>query len=72
MSVFSSLFGFLNGYKTHALGLFAIIVGLLKLVFDIPEIEAISLLGVEDATDLISAGWMIIAGRSALNKVGDG
>lgn len=62
---------FLNGYKTHALGVFAIIVGLLKIIFDIPEIEAINVLGVEDPWALITAGWSAIAGRSVASKVID-
>lgn len=60
---------FLDGYKTHVLGVFAIIVGLLKLVFEIPEVEAINVLGVDDAWTMITTGWGTIAGRSLATKI---
>lgn len=60
---------FLDGYKTHALGAFAIVVGLLKLAFEIPEVESINVLGVDDAWTMITTGWATIAGRSLAKKV---
>lgn len=63
------MFNFLDGYKTYALGAFAILVGLLKFVFDLPEVESISVLGADEPWTLITAGWALIAGRSATKKM---
>lgn len=58
-----------DGYKTHALGAFAILIGLMKIAFEIPEIEVINVLGVAEPWTLITTGWATIAGRSVINKV---
>jgi hypothetical protein len=61
-------FNFLDGYKIHILGAFAILVGALKIVTEIPDIEAISVLGVSDQWALITTGWATIGGRSLVSK----
>lgn len=63
------MLNFLNGYKTHILGAFAILVGLLKFALDVPEIDAINVLGVSDPWTLITTGWATISGRSFLSKL---
>ena len=63
------IFTGLNGYKTHALGGFAIVVGVLKLMFDMPDVETISVLGVSAPWALLTTGWGVVAGRIALNKL---
>lgn len=60
---------FLDGYKIHILGAFAILVGVLKFATDIPDIEAISVLGVTDPWALITGGWATIGGRSVVTKL---
>lgn len=61
---------FLDGKKTYLLGGFAILLALLKIFSDVPEIEGINVLGITDPWTLLTTGWGVIAGRSALTKVG--
>ena len=63
------MLGFLDGYKTHILGAFAIVIGILKLVTDLPDVEQISVLGVSDPWTLITTGWATISGRSLVEKL---
>lgn len=61
----------LDGYKVYLLGGFAIMVGVVKLASNIPDIEAITLLGVDDPWAMITAGWAVIGGRSLISKIFD-
>lgn len=61
--------GILNGYKTHLLGVFAILVGVAKILSDIPEIEAINVMNITDPWTLVTTGWGMIGARSILSKL---
>jgi len=58
----------IDGYKTYIFGFMMLALAAAKYFTDIPEIESITMLGADSVSDLASAGFLIITGRSALGK----
>lgn len=60
----------MQGKKSYLIAAMLIVLGIVKIFTDIPEIESLSAIGLTDPDDLISTGFLLIAGRSAIDKVG--
>ena len=59
----------LKGTKNYIFAALVILLGVVKMVTDIPVVESIQILGMSDPDTLISAGIAWALGRDALNTV---
>ncbi len=61
----------IDGMKTYILGGFFILLAVIKMLTDIPDIEVLSIGGITEPITLLTTGWAIIAGRGAIAKIGN-